>query len=48
MLDLAFVGGFWGFPKMGADGVAIATSGSRYAIAVIMFILSFWLMPAFV
>lgn len=47
VLDLAFVGGFWGFPKMGADGVAIATSGSRYAIAVIMFIAVVVLTPAF-
>ncbi|HRX75551.1 MAG TPA: MATE family efflux transporter, partial [Hyphomonas sp.] len=47
VLDLAFVGGFWGFPKMGADGVAIATSGSRYAIAVIMFIAVVLLTPAF-
>ena len=47
ILDLAFVGGFWGFPEMGADGVAIATSGSRYAIAVIMFIAVLLLTPAF-
>ena len=47
VLDLAFVGGYWGFPQMGADGVAIATTGSRYAIAVIMFIAVILLTPAF-
>ena len=47
VLDLAFVGGFWGFPQMGADGVAIATTGSRYAIAVIMFAAVLILTPAF-
>jgi len=46
VLDLAFVGGFWGFPKMGADGVAIATTGSRYFIAVIMFVAVIVLTPA--
>jgi multidrug resistance protein, MATE family len=47
MLDLAFVGGFWGLPPMGAEGVAIATSGSRWAITIIMFILVVVLTPAF-
>jgi len=37
-LDLAFVGGYWGVPQMGADGVAIATSGSRWLIGVILLV----------
>ena len=47
VLDLAYVGGFWGLPKMGAEGVAIATTGSRYAIAVVMFVAVAFLTPAF-
>ncbi|MEZ6001185.1 MATE family efflux transporter [Hyphomonas sp.] len=47
VLDLAYVGGFWGLPKMGAEGVAIATTGSRYAIAVVMFVAVIFLTPAF-
>ena len=47
VLDLAYVGGFWGLPKMGAEGVAIATTGSRYAIAVVMFLAVIFLTPAF-
>jgi MATE family multidrug resistance protein len=47
VLDLAYVGGFWGLPQMGAEGVAIATTGSRYAIAVVMFVAVLFLTPAF-
>jgi len=47
VLDLAYVGGFWGLPKMGAEGVAIATTGSRYAIALVMFVAVIFLTPAF-
>ena len=47
VLDLAYVGGFWGLPQMGAEGVAIATTGSRYAIAVAMFVAVIFLTPAF-
>ena len=47
VLDLAFVGGFWGFPQMGAEGVALATSGSRFAIAVMAFAAVAFLTPAF-
>ena len=36
--NLAFVGGWWGFPQMGAEGVAWATSGTRWIIAVVMLI----------
>nr|WP_321361619.1 MATE family efflux transporter [uncultured Hyphomonas sp.] len=47
VLDLAYVGGFWGLPQMGAEGVAIATTGSRYAIAVALFVAVVVLTPAF-
>lgn len=47
VLDLAYVGGFWGLPQMGAEGVAIATTGSRYAIALAMFVAVIFLTPAF-
>lgn len=47
VLDLGFVGGFWGLPQMGAEGVAIATTGSRYAIALMMFVAVVFLTPAF-
>lgn len=34
--NLALVGGWWGFPQMGAEGVAWATTGTRILIALIM------------
>lgn len=45
-IDLALVLGWWGMPQMGAEGVAWATVGSRWAItfALIGFVL--WLTPA--
>lgn len=46
VLDLAFVGGYWGFPSMGADGVAIATTGSRWLIALITLVCVLLLTPA--
>ncbi|MCA8900139.1 MAG: multidrug transporter [Hyphomonas sp.] len=45
-LDLAYVGGYWGFPAMGADGVAIATTGSRWLIAVLTLVCVLALTPA--
>lgn len=46
-IDLAVVAGWWGMPKLGADGVALATTGTRWAL-VIFFLLAVWrLTPAF-
>ncbi|MEZ5945674.1 MAG: MATE family efflux transporter [Hyphomonas sp.] len=36
LLDLAFVGGYWGFPQMGAEGVALATTASRWLISIVL------------
>lgn len=47
VLDLALVAGWWGFPQMGADGVAWATTGTRWAIVLVMLILVALLTPAF-
>ena len=47
VIDLAVVAGWWGMPKMGADGVAIATTGTRWVL-VIFFLVAVWkLTPAF-
>ncbi len=46
VIDLALVAGFWGLPQMGAEGVAWATTGSRWAITVVLFGLVLWLTPA--
>lgn len=45
--DLAFVAGWWGLPQLGADGVAIATTATRYALLVIYAIVIVALTPAF-
>lgn len=46
-LNLALVGGWWGMPQMGAEGVAWATSITRWLIVVVMLILVARLTPAF-
>lgn len=46
VFDLALVGGYWGFPQMGAEGVAIATTGSRWLITLIMLACVLILTPA--
>ena len=46
VFDLALVGGYWGFPQMGAEGVAIATSGSRWVIAIVLLVCVLLLTPA--
>ncbi len=46
-LDLAFVGGYWGMPQMGAEGVAYATTGARWMIAFVTFAAVLFLTPAF-
>ncbi len=47
VLNLAFVGGLWGFPQLGADGVAIATSATRGILTVILLIFVAWFTPGF-
>jgi len=47
VLDLAFVGGWWGVTPMGAEGVAWATTGSRWLLTIAMFILVIVMTPAF-
>ena len=47
VMDLALVGGFWGVAPMGAEGVAWATTGSRWALTLVMFIIVIVLTPAF-
>lgn len=44
--DLAFVAGWWGLPEMGAEGVAIATTGTRYFLLVVFMAMVLWLTPA--
>ncbi len=46
-LNLAFVGGWWGMPQMGAEGVAWATSITRWLIVIVMLILVAQLTPGF-
>ena len=47
IIDLAVVAGWWGMPKMGADGVAIATTGTRWFL-VLLFVFAVWrFTPAF-
>ena len=46
-LNLAFVGGWWGMLQMGAEGVAWATSITRWLIVIVMLILVARLTPGF-
>ena len=46
-IDLALVAGWWGMPQLGADGVAWATTGSRWAITIVLFLAVIWLTPAY-
>ena len=47
LFDLALVGGYWGFPQMGAQGVAWATTGSRWALTIVLFAAIIFMTPAF-
>ncbi|CAN0435863.1 unnamed protein product [Scytosiphon promiscuus] len=47
IIDLALVGGFWGFEPMGAAGVAWATTGSRLLITILLLVAVILLTPAF-
>lgn len=46
VIDLALVLGWWGMPQMGAEGVAWATVGSRWAITLALIGFALWLTPA--
>ena len=46
-IDLALVAGWWGMPQMGAEGVAWATTGSRWAIVFALFVAVIWFTPGF-
>lgn len=46
MIDLALVLGWWGMPQLGAEGVAWATVGSRWAITFALIGFVIWLTPA--
>lgn len=46
VIDLALVLGWWGMPQMGAEGVAWATVGSRWAITCALIGFALWLTPA--
>ncbi|MEL7481332.1 MAG: MATE family efflux transporter, partial [Pseudomonadota bacterium] len=46
MIDLAFVLGWWGFPQLGATGVAWATVTSRWMITIALIGFVLWLTPA--
>ena len=45
VFDLALVGGWWGMPQMGADGVAWATTCTRWAMVLVMLALVIALTP---
>ena len=46
IIDLALVVGWWGFPEMGAEGVAWATTGSRWFITIALGGFIIWATPA--
>ncbi len=46
VIDLALVLGWWGMPQMGAEGVAWATTGSRWAVTIALIGFVIWLTPA--
>ncbi len=47
LIDCAFVLGWWGMPQLGAEGVAWATTGSRWAITFALLAVIIWKTPAF-
>lgn len=47
VVDLAFVAGWWGMPQLGAEGVAWATTASRWAIVFVMLIAIVLFTPGF-
>ena len=47
VIDLALVAGWWNMPQMGAEGVAWATTGSRWVIVFALLVAVIWLTPGF-
>lgn len=47
ILDLAFVSGSWGFPELGATGVAFATTGTNWCLMFVLLGFVAWKTPAF-
>ena len=47
VIDCALVLGMWGMPELGAEGVAWATTGSRWLMTLTMFGFILWRTPAF-
>lgn len=46
ILDLALVAGWWGMPKMGAEGVAWATTGTRWLLVLLFAVMVLRFTPA--
>ncbi len=46
VIDLALVAGWWGIAPMGAEGVAWATTGSRWALTIVLLVLCAMFTPA--
>ncbi len=46
VIDCALVLGWWGMPQMGAEGVAWATTGSRWLLSAMMLAYILWQTPA--
>ena len=46
VLDLALVAGWWGMPQMGAEGVAWATTGTRFALMAVFLVMIVAYTPA--
>lgn len=47
IIDLALVGGYWGMPQMGAEGVAWATTGTRWLLVIVFLALVAAFTPGF-
>lgn len=47
IFDLALVSGMWGFPQLGARGVAMATTGTNVFLFVVLLGMVFFLTPGF-
>lgn len=47
VIDLALVAGYWGMPQMGAEGVAWATTGTRWLMVFVFLALVAVLTPGF-
>lgn len=46
LIDCAFVLGWWGMPQLGAEGVAWATTGSRWLMTLLLLAYIIWKTPA--